>query len=131
MLVFLHGFFAATLLAAVISDAFFVRSKNSQILQPEALVASWRRWLGLYQMLAVIVVAGLGIVKWMPYAKGYPPHIFHAKMGLLVLLLAVVKVRMFKERRSGQPSQLLTRIILAIVTVMFLLGLSYQTGVGV
>jgi hypothetical protein len=131
MLVFLHGFFAATLLAAVIADAFFVRSKNSQILQPEALVASWRRWLGLYQMLAVIVVAGLGIVKWMPYAKGYPPHIFHAKMGLLVLLLAVVKVRMFKERRSGQPSQLLTRIILAIVTVMFLLGLSYQTGVGV
>ncbi|MBM3381449.1 MAG: hypothetical protein FJY29_03315 [Betaproteobacteria bacterium] len=130
MLVFLHGFFAATLLAAVIADAFFVRSSSSRILQPEALVASWRRWLGLYQMLAVVVVASLGIVKWMPYAKGYPPHIFHAKMGLLVVLLAVAKIRMFKERRSGQPSEGLTRVMLAIVTVMFLLGLSYQSGVG-
>jgi hypothetical protein len=131
MLVFLHGFFAATLLAAVIADAFFVRSKNSRVLQPEALVTAWRRWLGLYQMLAIVVVAGLGIVKWMPYAKGYPPHIFHAKFGLLVVLLVVAKIRMFKERRSGQPSELLTRAMLAIVTVMFLLGLSYQTGVGV
>ena len=39
MLVFLHGFFAATLLAAIIADALFIRSKSSQILQPAALVA--------------------------------------------------------------------------------------------
>lgn len=131
MLTFLHGFFAATLLAAVLADALFVRSKGSQILQPTALIASWRRWIGLYEMVAVVVVAALGIVKWMPFAKGYPPHIFHAKLGLLLVLLAITKIRMFKERRSGEPSQLLTRLMLAVVTVMFLLGLSYHTGVGV
>lgn len=131
MLVFLHGFFAATLLAALLADALFVRSKGSQILQPTELVATWRRWLGLYEMFAVVFVAALGIIKWMPYAKGYPPHIFHAKFGLLLVVLAVAKIRMFKERRSGQPSLLLTRLMLAIVTVMFLLGLSYHTGVGV
>lgn len=131
MLTFLHGFFAATLLAALLADALFVRSKGSQLLQPAALVGSWRRWLGLYEMLAVVVVAALGIVKWMPYARGYPPHIFHAKLGLLLVLLALAKIRMFKERKSGEPSLLLTRLMLAIVTVMFLLGLSYHTGVGV
>jgi hypothetical protein len=131
MLTFLHGFFAATLLAAVLADALFVRSKSSQILQPSALITSWRRWIGLYEMVSVVVVAALGIVKWMPFAKGYPPHIFHAKLGLLLVLLAITKIRMFKERRSGEPSQLLTRLMLAVVTVMFLLGLSYHTGVGV
>jgi hypothetical protein len=131
MLTFLHGFFAATLLAAVLADALFVRSKGSQILQPSALITSWRRWIGLYEMISVVVVAALGIVKWMPFAKGYPPHIFHAKLGLLLVLLAITKIRMFKERRSGEPSLLLTRLMLAVVTVMFLLGLSYHTGVGV
>jgi hypothetical protein len=131
MLTFLHGFFAATLLAAVLADALFVRSKGSQILQPSALITSWRRWIGLYEMVSVVVVAALGIVKWMPFAKGYPPHIFHAKLGLLLVLLAITKIRMFKERRSGEPSLLLTRLMLAVVTVMFLLGLSYHTGVGV
>ena len=131
MLTFLHGFFAATLLAAVLADALFVRSKGSQILQPSALITSWRRWIGLYEMVSVVVVAALGIVKWMPFAKGYPPHIFHAKLGLLLVLLAITKIRMFKERRSGEPSLLLTRLMLAVVTVKFLLGLSYHTGVGV
>lgn len=131
MLIFLHAFFAATLLAAVFADALFVRSKGSQILQPTALIVSWRRWIGLYEMVAVVVVATLGIVKWMPLAKGYPPQIFHAKLGLLLVLLAITKIRMFKERRSGEPSLLLTRLMLAVVTVMFLLGLSYQAGMGV
>jgi hypothetical protein len=131
MLVFLHGFFAATLLAAIIADAFFLRSKNSQILQPAALVASWRRWTGLFEMLAIVVVASLGIVRWMPLAREYPPQIFHAKLGLLVVLLALAKIRMFKERKSGVPSAGLTRMMLAVITLMFLLGLSFHTGVGV
>ena len=128
MLVFLHGFFAATLLAAIIADALFIRSKSSQILQPAALVASWRRWVGLYEMLAIIVVASLGLIKWMPLMREYPPQIFHGKFGLLVVLLALAKIRMFKERKSGEPSQFLTRLMLAVITVMFLLGLSFQTG---
>ena len=63
--------------------------------------------------------------------REYPPQIFHGKFGLLVVLLALAKIRMFKERKSGEPSQLLTRLMLAIITVMFLLGLSFHTGVGV
>jgi hypothetical protein len=131
MLIFIHGFFAATLLAAVLADALFLRSKASQILQPPELLASWRRWTGLYQMFAVVIVGGLGIVQWMPSASVYPPRIFHAKLGLLLVLLALAKVRMLRERKSAQPSPVLTRLMLAVVTVMFLLGLSYHTGVGV
>lgn len=128
-LVFLHGFLATTLFAAVLADTLFLRSKSSQILQPEALVAQWRRWVGLYEMLAVVLVAGLGIVQWMPNASGYPAPIFHTKLLLLVILLGVAKVRMLRERKTKQPSPLLTRVMLAIVTLMFLLGLSFHTGV--
>lgn len=128
-IVFLHGFLATTLFAAILADSLFLRSKSSQILQPEALVASWRRWVGLYEMFAVVVVAGLGIVQWMPNVSAYPAPIFHSKLTLLLVLLALAKIRMFKERKSGQPSAGLTRAMLAVVTLMFLLGLSYHTGV--
>jgi hypothetical protein len=128
-LVFLHGFLATTLFAAVLADSLFVRSKNSQILQPQPLIASWRRWLGLYEMFAVVVVAGLGLVQWMPAAKSYPAPIFHSKLLLLLILLGLAKVRMFRERKTQQPSAGLTRAMLAVVTIMFLLGLSYHTGV--
>jgi len=59
MIVFLHSFFATTLFAALLADTLFLRSKASVVLQPEALLAGWRRWVGLYEMFAVVLVAGL------------------------------------------------------------------------
>ena len=128
-LLFLHAFFATTLFGAVLADALFLRSKNSQILQPEALVASWRRWIGLYEMLAVVVVAGLGIVQWMPNMAAYSAPVFHSKFSLLLVLLGLAKVRMLKERKSGVPSFPLTRLMLAVVTLMVLLGFGSSSGV--
>lgn len=128
-LLFLHAFFATTLFGAVLADALFLRSKNSQILQPEALVAGWRRWIGLYEMLAVVIVAGLGIVQWMPNMAAYSAPVFHTKFLLLLILLGVAKVRMLKERKSGVPSFILTRVMLAVVTVMVLLGFGSSSGV--
>jgi hypothetical protein len=129
MMVFLHGFLATTLFAAVLADSLFLRSASSQILQPPELVARWRRWVGLYEMLAIIVVAALGIIQWMPNFRGYPAPIFHSKFSLLIVLLALAKLRMFRERKTQQPSAGLTRAMLAVVTIMFLLGLSFHTGV--
>lgn len=128
-LLFLHAFFATTLFGAILADALFLRSKNSQILQPEALVASWRRWIGLYEMLAVVVVAGLGIVQWMPNMAAYSAPVFHSKFSLLLILLGLAKVRMLKERKSGVPSFTLTRLMLAVVTLMVLLGFGSSSGV--
>ncbi|NBO39280.1 hypothetical protein EBU99_11940 [bacterium] len=129
MIVFLHSFFATTLFAALLADTLFLRSKASVVLQPEALLAGWRRWVGLYEMFAVVLVAGLGLSKWMPLVQSYPAPIFHTKLTLLLVLLGLAKVRMFKERRTGEPALLLTRLMLVVVTLMFLLGLSYHTGV--
>jgi hypothetical protein len=129
MMIFLHGFLATTLFAAVLADSLFLRSASSQILQPPELVSRWRRWVGLYEMFAIIVVAALGIIQWMPNARGYPAPIFHTKFSLLIVLLALAKLRMFKERKTQQPASGLTRAMLSVVTVMFLLGLSFHTGV--
>lgn len=127
--VFLHGFLATTLFAAVLADSLFLRSKSSQILQPAELIARWRRWVGLYEMVAVVAVAGLGIAQWMPNISAYPGSTFHSKLTLLLVLLGLAKFRMLKERKTQQPSPGLTRAMLAVVTVMFLLGLSFHTGV--
>ncbi len=129
MIIFLHAFLATTLFAAVLADSLFLRSRNSQILQPAELISRWRKWIGLYQMVAVVAVASLGIIQWMPNFRAYPAPIFHTKFLLLIVLLALAKVRMFKERRTQQPAAGLTRLMLAVVTVMFLLGLSSNTGV--
>lgn len=127
-LVFLHGFLATTLFAVIFADALFLRSNNSQILQPEALIARWRRWAGLYEMFAVVIVAALGITQWMPNFRGYPPPIIHTKLLLLIVLLGLAKVRMLRERKTQQPGVTLTRWMLIVITLMFMLGLSIHLG---
>lgn len=126
--VFLHGFLGATLFAVILADSLFLRSKSSLLIQPEPLIARWRRWAGLYEMIAVVIVAALGIIQWMPNARGYPPPIFHTKLLLLIVLLGLAKVRMLRERKTQQPGVILTRWMLVVITLMFSLGLSFHLG---
>jgi hypothetical protein len=59
----------------------------------------------------------------------YSAPVFHSKFSLLLVLLGLAKVRMLKERKSGVPSFTLTRLMLAVVTLMVLLGFGSSSGV--
>jgi phosphatidylglycerophosphate synthase len=124
-LVFLHGLFGALLMASLFSDVFFLRSASSTSFEPKSGMASWRKFNAVFQMIAFVIVFTLGLVQWLPNSKVYPGSIFHTKMGLALVFLVLSKVRLFREKKSGEPAVLLTRILFALVFILFSLGLSY------
>ena len=127
-LVLLHGLFGAILFGAVFADVFFLRSKGSQVFEPRAAMLSWRRYVALIEMVSFFIVVGIGLAQWMPNIRSYPPGPFHGKLGLAVAFLILGKIRLFKERKSGEPALLLTRLMFVCVLVIFTLGLSVRLG---
>lgn len=117
-----HLLFAALLLAAVLADVFYLRSKASFAIQPVALMKRWRVLVALAEMVLFTVVIAMGLMMWMPAISAYPPAIFHSKMGLAVIFLVLAKVRVLKERKSDTPEVMLTRLMAFIVFVIFCLG---------
>lgn len=127
-IVFAHAWLGATLFGAVLFDALFVRSKSALALQPEELLARWRKRLGLYEMFAFLGIFTLGLIQWMPRVASYPPGVFHAKMGLAVVFIVLGKVRMLKERKGGAVQYGLTKAMAVVVTAIFSIGLAYSAG---
>ena len=121
--VFFHAFAGALLLGAIIFDALFIRTPATIVIQPEELVAAWRRRIALLQMLSAAIVIGLGLYQWIPNMRTlYPGGIFHAKLLGALVFLALAKVRMLKERK-GAVGYRLTKVMAAIVVLVFALGL--------
>jgi hypothetical protein len=141
-IVLLHGLFGAILFAATFADVFFLRSSGSRVFEPRAAMESWRRYAALMQMISFLVVVSLGLAQWIPNMATYPSPIFHSKLTLAVVFLALGKVRLLRERKAKkifeaaqgaqaapEPSVLLTRLMFACVLALFTLGLSSQLGV--
>lgn len=127
-LVLFHGLFGAILFGASFADVFFLRSAGSQVFEPRAAMLSWRRYVAVIEMVAFLVVVGLGLAQWIPNMTTYPPGPFHGKLTLALVFLVLGKIRLFKERKSGEPALLLTRLMFACVLIVFTLGLSVRLG---
>jgi hypothetical protein len=127
-LVLLHGVFGAILFGATFADVFFLRSAASRVFEPKNAMATWRRHTAMIQMVSFLVVVGLGLAQWMPNMRSYPPAIFHGKLTLALAFLVLGKVRLFRERKTGEPATLLTRLMFACVFIVFTLGLSVRLG---
>jgi len=129
--VLLHGLFGAILFGATFADVFFLRSNGSRAFEPRAAMDSWRRYAAFIEMGAYLVVIGLGLAQWMPNVASYAtlaPGVFNAKLLLAVVFLVLAKVRLFRERKTREPSVLLTRLMFACVLITFTLGLSVRSG---
>jgi hypothetical protein len=124
-LVFLHGLFGALLLSSLFADVFFLRSSSSTAFEPKSGMMAWRKFNAIFQMICFVVVFSLGLVKWMPNIRAYPPAVFHSKMGLALIFLIGSKIRIFRERKTQEPSVNLTRFLFTLVFAIFCLGLSY------
>lgn len=117
-----HLLFASLLLATVMADVFYLRSKASLAIQPVALMKRWRVLVALAEMALFLVVIAMGLMMWMPAISAYPPAIFHSKLGLAVVFLVLAKVRVLKERKSDTPAITLTRVMAIILLAIFCLG---------
>jgi hypothetical protein len=49
-------------------------------------------------------------------------------LTLALAFLVLGKVRLFRERKTGEPATLLTRLMFACVFIVFTLGLSVRLG---
>lgn len=123
-----HLFFAVFLVAAMFADTFFVRTQSLALAQPQELSARWRTRLALLEMFLLMVVLMMGILRWMPLMSVYSAQIFHAKIGLSIMFLLLGKARMMKERRSGTPQIVLTRLMFFVLLCILCLGIYAGAG---
>lgn len=119
----LHLFFVVLLFSATFADTFFVRSKQAQVLQPKELLEAWRTRLALLEMFLFTLVVAFGVFLWMPAAASYNPAVFHSKIGLAVVYLALGKARMLRERRTKATAIGLTRAMTFVLTIILCLGI--------
>jgi hypothetical protein len=129
-LLFLHALFAAILFGSVFADVFFLRSPGSLVVEPKAAILKWRAFVSWLQMGSFVAVFGLGLWQWIPNMGYYHPAIFHSKATLALVFLVLAKARMLRERKTGEPGILLTRIMFVILLVVYCLGLSSRFGLN-
>lgn len=118
----IHLFFGALLFGAMTFDALYLRAPASFVVQPEELIARWRKRLGLLEMFLFLIVFAMGLTMWLPLRAAYPAYIFHTKLLLAIVFLLMGKMRMLKERRKGVQIGL-TRVMALLLLVIFSLGI--------
>jgi hypothetical protein len=132
-ILFFHALLASVLFSALAADVFFLRSPwalkvsqnaalNSEQTTTNEWLSSWRKRIGILTMVTVLLQIALGLAQWMPRMAAYNPAIFHTKFLLVVALTVIVKIRLFKEKKSGIQIGL-TRAMFGLFLVTFILGI--------